>query len=227
MSDNELIPSSTVLLLRDAEESIEVLMLRRNSKIAFAGMWVFPGGKVDPHEVIPGDDLASARLAAVREAREETKLQIEGKDLVAWNHWQPPTTPAVPTGGPRRRFRTWFFATHAPSGSVVIDDGEIQDHAWLSPTQALQQRDRGEIELVPPTFVTLHQLCQHDKVADALAWATTRDPEHFSTRILRATNPRIVCWHGDAGYESGDPKASGGRHRLLLHPGHWEYIRAA
>ena len=227
MTDHELIPSSTVLVLRDGQESIEVLMLRRNSKIAFAGMWVFPGGKIDPEEVVPGDDLATARLAAVREAREETELEIEEQDLVTWNHWQPPTSPAVPTGGPRRRFRTWFFAVQAPPGLVVIDDGEITDHAWLAPSEALERRDLGEIELVPPTFVTLHQLSKHDRVADALAWAAARPPEHFSTRLMKATDPRIACWHGDVGYESGDAQAQGPRHRLLLHPGRWEYIREA
>ncbi len=221
----ELIPSSTVLLLRDGQDSLEVLMLRRNSKIAFAGMWVFPGGRVDPHEIIEGDDLASARLAAAREAHEESNLVLDPKSLVAWNHWQPPMTPAVPTGGPRRRFRTWFFAARAPLGEVTIDDGEIKDHAWLQPQEALDRRDRGEIEIVPPTFVTLHELALHQRVDDALAWARSRQPQHYSTRLMNAADPRIACWHGDAGYESGDPEAPGERHRLLLHPGRWEYQR--
>ena len=42
-----LIPASTVVLLRDGELGVEVLMLRKNSKITFGGMWVFPGGKID------------------------------------------------------------------------------------------------------------------------------------------------------------------------------------
>ena len=41
------IPAATVVLLRDGSEGVEVLMLRKNSKITFGGMWVFPGGKVE------------------------------------------------------------------------------------------------------------------------------------------------------------------------------------
>ena len=38
------IPAATVVLLRDADDGIEVLMLKKNSKITVGGMWVFPGG---------------------------------------------------------------------------------------------------------------------------------------------------------------------------------------
>lgn len=225
MSDDDLIPASTVLLLRDAEDSIEVLMLRRNSKIAFAGMWVFPGGRVDDDELVPGDDLASARRAAVREAMEETELSINAEDLIAWNHWQPPPVQAIPTKGPPRRFRTWFFVAPAPEGLVVIDDGEIKDHAWLQPQEALRQRDAGEIEIAPPTFVTLFELSQHRRVQDAMRWASDREPERFSTRLMDAADPRVISWHGDSGYESGQADLPGPQHRLLLHTQGWEYVR--
>lgn len=40
--------AATVLLLREAEGALEVLMMRRGSGLSFmAGMWVFPGGRVD------------------------------------------------------------------------------------------------------------------------------------------------------------------------------------
>ena len=44
---SEPIPSATVVLLREANETIEVLLLKSNSKIAYGGMWVYPGGKID------------------------------------------------------------------------------------------------------------------------------------------------------------------------------------
>ena len=46
-----LIPAATVVLVRDGDGGVEALMLRKNSKITFGGMWVFPGGKIDAAEV--------------------------------------------------------------------------------------------------------------------------------------------------------------------------------
>src|SRR5688572_12432384 len=77
-----LIPASTVVLLRDAAEGFEVLLLRRNTAVEFAGgMWVFPGGRIDPEDYPSGgpptgdeasDELfAAARNACVRESHEE------------------------------------------------------------------------------------------------------------------------------------------------------------
>ena len=42
------IPAATVVLLRESETGIETLMLHRTSKVSFGGMWVFPGGRIDP-----------------------------------------------------------------------------------------------------------------------------------------------------------------------------------
>ena len=42
-------PASTVMLLRDVDDGVEVFMLRRTTAAVFAGgMYVFPGGRVDP-----------------------------------------------------------------------------------------------------------------------------------------------------------------------------------
>src|SRR4051812_47078770 len=153
------IPAATVVLLRDAPDGVEALLLRRDSKLAFAGgMWVFPGGRIDPEDFPSGthpDDpdalFVAARTAAVREAKEETDLDVDPEALVWFAHWTPPA-------GEVRRFATWFFLTGAPEGTVVVDDGEIRDHGWMRPADALARRDAGEIELIPPTWVTLRWL---------------------------------------------------------------------
>ena len=52
-------PASTVVVLRPAASSYEVLLVRRNDRVAFmAGAFVFPGGRVDPADHIAGSRFA-------------------------------------------------------------------------------------------------------------------------------------------------------------------------
>ena len=92
--------AATVVLLRDAASSMEVLLLRRHAKASnMAGVYVFPGGKLDvadsnfdaatlldqPHATMqaglnePGTDAPTASglyVAALREALEECGLLL-------------------------------------------------------------------------------------------------------------------------------------------------------
>lgn len=218
----EAVDAATVVLVRDGSAGLETLMLRRSSKLAFAGgMWVFPGGRVDPgdREGPADDEFASFRRAAVREASEEAGLRVDPSTLVAFAHWTPP--PITP-----KRFLTWFFLAPAPAGAdVSVDAGEIRDHAWMRPEDALRRRDAGEIELAPPTWVTLHGLARHGDVADALAAAGGRAPERFETRVALLDEGTVALWSGDAGYESGDARTPGPRHRLWMSATGWRYER--
>ena len=223
MSDDELIPAATVILARDGSQGPEVLMLKRNSKIAFGGMWVFPGGRLDPVDQVNDDLVESSRNAAVREAIEEAGLAVAAADLVPWSFWVPPLVSAIKTAGPRRRFAIWFFLAEAPVGEVTIDNGEIHEHSWLTPGEAMTKRNLGEIELAPPTWVTLHQLHQHATVADARRYGAglTATP-YFETRPL-ATKPITLAWEGDNAYDGGDPDEPGPRNRLRMAESGWEY----
>lgn len=228
---SELFPAATVIVLRDTVDGLETLMLRRSSKLSFAGgMWVFPGGRIDEGDHQPEDahdEMAASRRAAVREAFEESGLVLDVDTLVPFSHWEPP--PIAP-----KRFSTWFFvAPAADEGqtAIAIDDGEIKDHAWLRPEEALARRDALEIELAPPTFVSLFELAQCASVDDALAFARAREPEHFVTKIVMDGNDVLALWHGDAGYgptvdATGDPTAPGARHRLHMVEGAWRYERS-
>ena len=48
------VPAATVILVRDGEEGVETVLLRRDARGSFAGMWVFPGGRVDEGDADPG-----------------------------------------------------------------------------------------------------------------------------------------------------------------------------
>ena len=78
-----LIPAATVILLRDAMDGLEVLMLRRNRALrAFGGAWVFPGGRVDDTDGPDLDEISRAKITAARETQEETGLSIFDAPLV-------------------------------------------------------------------------------------------------------------------------------------------------
>ena len=212
-----LVPASTVVLARDAADGVEVLMLRRNSKLAFGGMWVFPGGRVDDPDRASGDhEVDWARAAAVREAHEETGLEVDASSLIAFSHWIPPEIAP-------RRFSTWFFLARAPRGDVVVDMGEIHEHMWTRPGDAIARRDAGEIELVPPTWVTLHWLATFTTVDQAQR--SVLQPEVYATRVGRLDGTPVVMWGRDSAYESGELGRGGPRHRLVMGDV-WNYERS-
>ena len=219
-----LIPAATVVLLREGPEGTETLMLKKNRGQAFGGMWVFPGGKVDDGDVEPGDDeVDSARRAAVREAAEETGLILAGDDLVPFSHWVPPLEAP-------RRFSTWFFVAELPDGlaDVVIDGGEIGDHVWTTVDAAMVRHAAGEVELAPPTWISLWWLAQHPSADAALdaARALPAIPTHF-THVHVVDGTLVTVWAPDAGYDSGDLDAPGPRNRLHMpNGGAWRYEHA-
>ncbi|HEY5663262.1 MAG TPA: NUDIX hydrolase [Ilumatobacter sp.] len=219
-------PAATIVLLRDRDGEVEVLMIHRGADTAFGGMWAFPGGVIEPGDVPDGtapDPLPAARRAAVRETREEVGLVVDEASLVYWSHWLPPAdTP--------RRFSTWFFVAPAADAHgdehVGVDGAEVHAHRWIAPANALTMQARGEILVAPPTFVTLEQLHRYGDVASVLAGA---DPASFVTEIAWSPDGARIClWEGDAGYGLGDPMAHGPRRRLVMdeHAG-WRYLHTA
>lgn len=229
----ELVPAATLVVLRDGAAGPEVLMVRRNASLAFAGgMWVFPGGRLDPGDRRGTSDdadglLEAARRAAARETLEETSLVVPVERLVWMSHWTPPARPG-------RRFATWFFVTaldadHADAlegeATIAVDGSEITDHRWLRPLDAHRLRDEGEIELSPPTWITLWQLASHPSAASAVESFAAGAPEHFATRVAVLDDEVHALYAGDAGYEASDATIPGPRHRLRMRGSTWVYER--
>ena len=154
-------PAATVAVLRDGDDGLEVLLLRRTDRAVFVpGAHVFPGGAVDP-----GD--ADSRAAAAREAAEEAGLDLDPAALREIARW------VTPPGGPRR-FDTRFFVTPLPDGQVPVADGhEAVELGWWRPADAL---DAGLL-LIEPTQRTLEWLAGFDSVAGALAGPSYQELE--------------------------------------------------
>ena len=217
----------TVVILRDGDSGLETLMLERptNSR-SFAGAWVFPGGKVDPADRVDGfgrvlDELAAARVAGLRELEEETGQQLTPEELIWVSQWTP--MQAIP-----RRFRTWFMVAQAAPGQIVLNPDEHDRYAWLTPAQALDQHARGEMTLVAPTWVTLHNLDGVASVADALAGARVGAATRYNSHLLvseTGIRPDGVIWAGDEAYPAADGLAAapGARHRLITKTLPWVF----
>lgn len=215
-------PAATVIVLREVSaRGLEVLLVQRAGELAFhGGAWVFPGGRVEREDLAGGDELSGARMAGVRETREEAGLSLEPDALVPFSHW------TTPEGRPRR-FSTWFFlAEIAPHFEVVVDGGEIHAHRWLTPEAALVLRAEGQIDLPPPTFVSLSVLTRCARVADALALARAQEPPVFAPRPRDLDDGVVSLFPGDAAYEGGELTAAGARHRLWMLASGYRYERS-
>ena len=208
------------MLLREHGGRLETLLLKRNKALFFAGgFWVFPGGAIDEadREAAGGDLDRAARLAAAREAEEEAGILADPDAMVPLSHW---TTPAVE----KRRFATWFFAAPlAADAEVTIDHGEIHEARWLALTEALAAHAAGDLNLMPPTYVTLLNLAGYPDLATMLA-AEARSPVPRVEPVLAREGERAVTLYpGDAAYDGGDPALAGPRHRCVLEGRQWIY----
>ncbi|MCQ2001224.1 NUDIX hydrolase [Arthrobacter zhaoxinii] len=223
--------AATVVLLRDSDAGPEVLLLERPTAGSFGGAWVFPGGRVDPEDRADGEAEESAAVrAGVRETAEETGLVLRAGDLVPLSCWIPPEN--IP-----RRYQTWFFAAKAPAGDIHLNPGELLNHLWLLPAEALDRHRNGLMQLVPPTWVTLHSLTTDASADAALARIARAEPETFRTRSLAGYEPvTVFAWEGDDEYDGAgggvggaSTPASGAslpaRHRLVMDKTFWRYER--
>lgn len=164
-------PSASVVLLREGRDGLEVFLLHRHARMAFApSMVVFPGGGLEPADRRAAGDPAHPvdplRTCAVRETEEETGVRLSPGALVEWAHW---TTPEVEP----RRYDTRFFLAALPEGQTCRDVGtEADQRLWIRPQDALS---RG-LTILPPTRAVLQDLAGHPDVASALKAERTITP---------------------------------------------------
>ena len=220
-SEKPISPAATVALLRLFDGEIQVLMLRRNSELVFApNNWVFPGGKLEAAEIeCAKSNLSDAfRLAACRECLEETSIVVSPDTLLPISHW---TTPKFRN----KRFATQFFIALVPIDSEVIVDGsEIVEFRWLSPTQALHYHGAEQLEMMPPTLVTLSELAKLKTFEQILGYYKTRSPRRYNPRgqFFKSSNGKpngCFLYEGDSGYADNNPELRDKLNRCELNAG--------
>jgi len=223
--------AATVVLLRDGERGVEVLLAERpRDRGSFAGAWVFPGGAVDDADALGGsiDTEDAARRAAVRETREEIGLELDRYDLVPFSHWTPPKNSP-------KQLRTTFFAVRVPDGEITPAPDEVMAVEWLRPVDALDRHAAGAMTLWPPTWVTLHGLQGARSVDEALAELRSGDVKPYVAKV--SEDGKTILWQEDDEYDADrhlkedhpavadeGPDAEGTQHRLVMDRLPWIYL---
>ncbi len=216
-------PASTIVPLRQGEEGCEVLLVQRSRRDGSGGIWVFPGGKIEEADGPVGSEvevLAAARSAGVRETEEEAGFSLDPDSLGLIARWiTPPVSP--------KRFDTWFFMAQVErSTEVRVDGREIRDHAWFRPEVALVARLAGDIDLAPPTLVTIHWLAEYDTLADTMRELVRESVPKIEPEICPTEGGACMLYPGDAGYGKGDLDCPGDRDRLWSLEGEFRYEKS-
>ena len=188
MSDDVPIrPASTVVLIRDGADGLEVWLQQRAATLAFAAsMYAFPGGAVDDadgeveipeaiasrHAQVWGDQssrVAAVHLAAaIRETHEESGVVLDPAALAPWARW------VTPPGEVRRFDARFYVASHPIDQEPRPLTGEVATGAWFVLGTAVREHGAGALPMWPPTISTLMELVPFDSVVAAIAAAPER-----------------------------------------------------
>jgi 8-oxo-dGTP pyrophosphatase MutT (NUDIX family) len=190
-------PAASVVLLRrggkHADRALEVLLLKRAESAKFMpGVWVFPGGAVDPED---GESDAGYRVCAVRELEEEAGIALSAEEeLVLFSRW---ITPEVIS----RRFDAWFFLALAPAHTPPKPDGvETTEASWFEPAAALEANAAGDLALAFPTVKQLESLLPFGSSDEAIAAHRERPVEPIMPKVVGTPEDHRVVLPGDPDY---------------------------
>ena len=231
---SEPIDSATVVIVRDHRHQLEVLLLKKNASINYGGTWVFPGGVLEPNDdQLAVEQLAcdtpesAAKVAAVRETKEESGIELAPGQLHSFAHW---TTPILRS----KRYATWFFIADGNQlkDEITIDDGEIVEARWFTPEQALTAQATDEIQLTGPSFVTLSELSDCNDVSQVIEFYRTRELSVYKPRVVVTAEAFISLYQDDSAYhlidqaESLTVTSKPPLHRLYMkRTGAWDYVK--
>ena len=192
--------AATVILVRDNNNSLEVLLLQRNTNASFLPeYWVFPGGAVDYDDLPEGDELDRARIAACREAHEEAGVTIDDRKLTSFSHW------TAPVNFPKR-YATWFFIAQLESNaSIEIDNQEIQDFQWITPAAAIELHYQGKLPIMPPTFKSLFEIQSANNSRELIHHCRAQPSYKYFPKVIEHEDTHVILYNNDSGYDDADP----------------------
>ena len=140
-------------------------MVRRPPRGLFGGVWVFPGGTVDPGD-FTGDDASldhAFRRAAVRELAEEVGIAADVDSLAFISRW------VTPTMFPRRYDTHFYLVPLASALSLTLAVDELEEASYITPAAALGAHQAQQWPMVLPTLAHLRWLARFTTIDQALA----------------------------------------------------------
>jgi 8-oxo-dGTP pyrophosphatase MutT (NUDIX family) len=190
-------PAASIVLLRrggkHSQRALEVLLLKRSEEAKFMpGLWVFPGGALDPAD---GENEAGYRACAMRELAEEASIELPaGEELVPFCRWITPELVST-------RFDAWFYLALAPAHTPPQPDGvEMTAAAWMTPADALAANEADELPLSFPTRTQLQMLLPFRTSDEALAHHRGTVMEPILPKVIGGGDGHRVVLPGDPGY---------------------------
>lgn len=207
-------------------------MVRRSLSARFMpGVWVFPGGAVDPQDADAPTSMGGNagdsdwKVAALRELIEETGLWLTTTGTVS----VPLTEEAfgaveasehtldqdaliyfsnwiTPEMFPIRFDTRFFLAVVSSDAEAVVDGDELIDLDWVSPLEALRREEAENWGLAFPTRRTLHLLGSEPTaalLADRLRSLDVVPP--IQPRLLVGDDEAQLLMPDDEGFEAAGP----------------------
>ena len=200
----EIRQAASIILGRDADRGLEVLVVERGATSRFLpGYVAFPGGSIDAEDLALaerwfGDRANAGRAGVVRELIEECGLVLTATGLRSG------TSPTAPDADPPRaeqlpeiahwvapeevpvRFDARYYAA-APEGNAdpTPDLTETSAAWWAAPGDLLLEWEKERRLLYWPTYFTMRALAACEKTSDLLALRIqTREPDDHELEWL-------------------------------------------
>ncbi len=151
---------------------------------------------------VAGPEWEADRLALI--GREESLsglltrrgLALRADLLRPWAHW---ITPELEP----RRYDTRFFVAALPPGQLTRDvGGEADATMWLTPAAAVKLHEQGELDMLPPTIITLQELAEYATTSEVLSAAAGRDIAPVLPRIVVSGDQVELLLPHEEGYQT-------------------------
>ena len=122
-------------------------------------------------------DIYGGRISLQDLARQE-KIHFRLDLLRPFSHW---ITPEIES----KRFDTRFLLARIPDGQKLSHDAvEMTESLWITPREALEKKDKGQMLLMPPTLVTLEELAEYDSLDRLFTAAAQREIHPIQPQVF-------------------------------------------